>query len=174
MNLRKLLFYIDNNKIKSYIFNNEKYELISYKGEEYYSNDIDSFWDWLEKSISLSKKDVIDICVISNNDLLNFKKISYNFIEKSTWNYEEIKLFLPEINHSGILLSNNNIDKKITNKINTFSDYLNKKQFNSLFNLFTIPPSNLFTEKENNNPEIVEKKGILSEYYKKKTEKIVK
>ncbi len=174
MNLRKFLFYIDNKKIKSYTFNNEKYELIFYKGEDSYSNSIDLFWDWWEKSISLSKNDFIDFCVLSNSDLLNFKEISYNFVEKSTWNYEEIKLFLSKIDYSGILLSNNSIDKEIINKIDTLSDYLNKKQFDSLFNLFTIPQSNIFIEEKTNNPEIVEKKGILQEYYSKKMEYIQK
>jgi len=174
MDYKKCLFYIDNDKIMSYIFNNKNYELLLNKGEDCFIGNINLFWEWWEKSICLSKNTILDFCFISNNKLFSTEITKYNFIEKSTWNYEEITDFIENIKYSKIKISNNNIEKKFMIKANSLADYYDNSNTEIYFDLFTIPQSNVFTEKNPEKNEFVKEKGILSEYYKKKTEELIK
>lgn len=143
-----------------------EFELLPFKGEEFYEMDGESFWVWWERATSyIASSDTVDFCFISNKSIEFYQK-NFSKVPETTWTLEEIKKFLKE------QFSNTKIKLKYTNgssqeEINfpTVPEFFSNMESQELL-ITTIPaPIRDFTKKirQKNNKE--EKENPLRDYY---------
>lgn len=92
----KVLFYIEDGRIASYIFEDGKFEPSLYKGEVFCTLKQKDFWKWwIENNSVMPIKDQFSVCVIADDkSLLNkFKLNDIELTSENCWSAEEISNF---------------------------------------------------------------------------------
>lgn len=129
---RKILFYIDEKKIRVYSVRNNIFNSIKYEGNEQIVLEQKEFWEWFENTISFVKgQDKVDFCIITDNSI-NLDTNRYLNTQNSDWTTSEIERFCNEnLHYSKIELVNLNNIKilEVRNK-----EYAQAKTFTLVLN----------------------------------------
>ena len=140
--IHQYLFFIDNQNVSSYKYDNGKFQLIRYKGEDFCSTYDSSYWKWWEESTSfIDSEDYVDFCFVGQDIADQYS--NYQTVEASSWDMETIKCFFSEyIKESNINLLCIN---KGTNKVMRISlvPKTYKYEKNVQFKYFTVPAQTL-------------------------------
>lgn len=93
----KVLFFITDGKVASYILEDNHYEICPCNGEYYYDLSQNGFWDWWSEIISIIKaKDQFDVCILTDDktSLDKFYNSDYQTVSENSWTVSEITDFL--------------------------------------------------------------------------------
>lgn len=108
MIIHKYLFFVEENQVCVYYYNQEKREFKceTNQGEKRFPISSD-FWNWWIEASSFNKQnDCVDFCFISDKNY-DFFKHNFNKANKSIWTNSIIeKFFITEIEYSHIRLKN--------------------------------------------------------------------
>jgi hypothetical protein len=162
--VHRYLFYLNGARIRTYRFTNGRFQLIKYKGEEFFTN-FESFWQWWEEVTSYIKSDdLVDFCIIGN-ELADFAQPEYKTVKVSEWSTEKVKSFFDVcINEPTIELTCINNGK---NKIVQISKTPQKYKYEQplTFKYYTMPSKTIDQEKEGKAGESNSDKSILRAYF---------
>lgn len=165
----KYLFFIVDNKIKTYHYRNGNFQLVKCKGSESFDEDKELFWNWWEeKSAYIEGEAKVDFCFLSDiNDYISSNK--YTPVEISTWNISEIEDFLNQNTlYNKLCMLKNGVEKEVNIKKEN-KNYMNLKSQKLYLECFPKIKSIDVKIKKTEN-EV--KESLLSKYYKAKTKEI--
>jgi hypothetical protein len=168
--IHKYIFYHQGNQIQTFHFRDQHFELISYKGDKFYSAGSDSFWDWWKKNVSfIDGEDEIDFCFLG--DEVEFQpKPLLRTAGKSGWSLKEIEGFISEyIPNSKVKLiqgANEGIVMNLAHRVSPYEFVGETKLFLEIY-----PDLRLLSTKNDSKEEeiISEEESVLSKYYREKT-----
>lgn len=180
------LFFKESDRIESYFYRDGSFELLQHNGNNFYSNDLNSFFDWWSSVSSFDDGDFVDFVLISDSmENSFFDALKFKTIQKTEWSLDKILQFLAKscenyltLNQNGNSIfykktenknSKNYLEKVDFNKNREFLKYISLKTYFLSFNpYFEI----IFPEKEIDEPtESVNKisNSPIVEYFIKKT-----
>ncbi|MCK8826595.1 hypothetical protein MWH25_02375 [Natroniella acetigena] len=166
----KYLFFKADNKIMVCQQRDDRLELVKYKGEDYYLGNLDSFWEWWEKTSSfLAMKHKVDFLILVDDSSFEFEK-EYSPVAESSWSLKEVKEFFAQYApYSKIELRQGESSYKLSIKFEKLADKYRDKVDNILY-ISTFPNKKLLSHIEQSDEEEV-KGGELSplaRYYREK------
>ena len=170
----KYLFYKEKAKIMIIHCREDKFELLKYQGEDYYSGDLASFWEWWEKTSSfLASQHKVDFLFLTDDNRFYCEK-EYSSVKESSWSLEEIISFLAQYtSYSKLKLKQAELDNDFKIKCNKLADKYRVEVENILY-IRVFPQKSIL--KENNKNFEMELENIeqsrLSRYYEKKNKVI--
>ncbi|WP_042462059.1 hypothetical protein [Neobacillus dielmonensis] len=161
----KYLFFIQQEKIKTYQFRDHQFELVPYKGDDYYTFSEDMpFWQWWKKTASFFEEtDTVDFCFLHDPEDYAFTE-EFPVSEINSWTIEEVENFLNQ--HSKYTVLRDKTWKKKLVSAASMDEGLSNNVY-ATFYPEQLTESQLPEEKEN--LEERTEQGILASYYKEKT-----
>lgn len=179
--VKQFIFFIDGDKLKSFRYNGKEFELMKYKGDDYYSSadNLEPFWRWWKEVVGFTKEDCYNFCFLSTNEKLNIN-LDYYFSNENQFNIESIKRFLGFIKYPKIQLINKGNKQNFNISFENISDFYteNKNLEVKKIYLTTFPDDSILEKKdtalENEEIEEISSEGVLFRYYNKVTEGINK
>lgn len=171
----KYLFLIYNDKIKTYQVRENKLEIVKYKGDDYFTDNIENFWKWWEsKSAYIEGICKVDFCIISNSKEMiavmdEYK--NYECIGKTSWNINDIEnILINEKIFNSYNLVNANLDICSEHKDNLYIDIF---PCEDIINIKKLKVEKNEAEVEIDNRIDCSNQGILAMYYRQKTKEII-
>lgn len=167
MEIHKYLFLIKREGIRTYKFTKEKkYELIKYRGEDYYKgNEIKGLYPWFEKVASIAKEDGIDFCILSEEPYKGFI-FEYDSEMKSSWRKKEILDFCQE------QLENTNYEIMVSRDQKFYSQVSNVYNLNEVKSLYLKCIPEFSFVQERNLEDSKDETSILSKFFIEKLKEI--
>ena len=94
MNIRKYLFWLEQDGIRTYKMMADKtFKLVRYHGEEICAGvDLPDFLEWFDKTASITKDEFVDFCFLADREI-DISLSAYQTMEISSWNKAEILAF---------------------------------------------------------------------------------
>ncbi len=178
---KKFLFFIDGDKLKSYRFNGKEFQLMKYKGGDFYpsADKLDSFWEWWEDAVAFTKDDCFNFCFLSSQKKFEIQ-LDYTFSKENKFNLENIESFITSLKIPSIEIIGDNFKKRYHILFENLSDYYNKNEgeIQKIY-LSTYPEGKIIDEnnmhkEETHNVKEIAPQGILFKYYQNKTDSINK